>query len=116
MRNFWRRSPRIVHPRQDEAVATIASLPCSECGQPAVSWNYVSRTLRGQQVIDGSPVCAEHVQLPKKPPRSRVDLRLTEEEPREAAAPAPTGTGGLSAPTQVVCSPQSGGVVDEALP
>ena len=79
MRDLRRRPTRIVHPHEDEAVATIESLPCSACGQPAVSWHYVRRTLGGQQVIDGSPVCAEHVQLPKKPPRSRVDLRLTEE-------------------------------------
>lgn len=41
--------------------ASIESLQCGTCGQPAASWNYVlGADADGNDVIDGFAVCAAH--------------------------------------------------------
>jgi hypothetical protein len=62
---------RRVVSREPEASGELG-LPCSVCGAPAIGWSFDSSVRGGVQVIDGTPVCADHGAEPGELTRSKA--------------------------------------------
>ncbi len=59
-RLFDRVRARLGRRQSRPAAIERLGLPCSECGQPAVGWNYAVHDVDGERVIDGYATCAAH--------------------------------------------------------